>query len=666
MNKKMKLGSQIIIIMFIAVLIPTLAISGINFYREKGTVENTFSVSTADNVNRVSEVIKGIAKSNIESIDMLSKDPNALAILNNPDSEQWLKKSFQSFLDTHKDVVSAYYGVKDGKMMLMPEQKLPDGYDPRQRDWYKEAVDKKGQAIITAPYEDAAEKGKYIVTFAKAVPDEKSGDIIGVVAIDVKLSTLSESIASMKIGQDGYVALLDPSGKVIAHKNKDLLNKDSKSETWIDSVISNKEGKGKVAIGNQNMIYSVMQDKATEWKIVGLVPEKELLDQVAHSRNLSLMIGLISLALAALTGYIFSNSIVKPLKKIVVVLDRIKQGDFTVKVAEDKKMSHELAVITEATNGMINDIVNMMQSVTATSSKIRESSQSLAAITEESNAIGDEVSRAVQEIANGATNQASSLEDSAEAVGMLGEEVNKAMDDSKDMVKASFEVKEHTENGMKLVQNLTTTFEQTSQANLELAKEVEILSQNSNKISSITDTITEITEQTNLLALNASIEAARAGEAGRGFAVVADEVRKLAEQSSVSASEINTVIIEIKNSIAAVLQRIEMNKSLNAKTVESMDVTSSSFESIENAIKTLEVNINKVNGALEQINLNKNTVVGKIDEIATVSQETAASTEEVSASSEEQLAGLHEVTASAEALSNLAEELDTLVSKFKI
>lgn len=666
MNKRMKLGSQIILIMFIAVLIPTLAISGINFYREKGTVENSFSVSTADNVSKVSEVIKGIAKSNMESIDMLAKDPNALAILGNPDSEQWLKKSFQSYMDTHKDSVSSYYGLNNGKMIIVPDQKLPDGYDPRQRDWYKEAVEKKGQVIITPPYEDAIEKGKYIVTFAKTVADEKSGDIIGVVAIDVKLSTLSESIASMKIGQDGYVALLDPSGKVIAHKNKDLLNKDSKSEKWIDSVISNKDGKGKVAVGNQSMIYSVMQDKATGWKIVGLVPEKELLDQVAHSRNLSLMIGIISLALAALIGYLFSNSIVKPLKKIVVVLDRIKQGDFTVKVAEDKKMSHELAVITEATNSMINDIVNMMQSVTTTSSKIRESSQSLAAITEESNAIGDEVSRAVQEIANGATSQASSLEDSAEAVGMLGEEVNKAMGDSKDMVKASFEVKEHTENGMKLVQNLSTTFEQTSQANLELAKEVEILSQNSNKISSITDTITEITEQTNLLALNASIEAARAGEAGRGFAVVADEVRKLAEQSSVSASEINTVIIEIKNSIAAVLQRIEMNKSLNAKTVESMEVTSASFESIERAIKTLEVNINKVNGALEQINLNKNTVVGKIDEVATVSQETAASTEEVSASSEEQLAGLHEVTASAEALNNLAEELDTLVSKFKI
>lgn len=666
MIKKMRLGRQIILILFIAVLVPIVAISSINYYREKTIVEDSFTVSTVDNVSRVSEIIKGISKSSIESIEELALDPNAIAIYQSPDNEIWLKKSFQSFLNTHKDVVGAYYGLSSGKMLIMPDQKLPEGFNPTQRDWYKQAVEKKGQVIITPPYEDALEKGRYLVTFAKAVADEKSGQVLGVVGIDVKLSTLSEAIASMKIGNDGYVALLDPSGKVIAHKNKDLLNKDSKSEAWIDKVISNKEGKGKAVVGNETMIYSVMQDKATEWKIVGFVPEKELLSKIDHSRNISLLIGLVALVLAALFGAFYSNGIVKPLKKIVVALDKIKEGDFTVKVEEDKKVSYEIAVITEATNSMIKDIVNMLQNVTSTSMKIRESSQSLAAITEESNAIGDEVSRAVQEIANGASSQAANLEQSAETVNILGEEVNRALDDSKDMVKASIEAKEHTENGMELIKDLTNTFEQTSQANIELAKEVEILSENSNKISSITDTITEITEQTNLLALNASIEAARAGEAGKGFAVVADEVRKLAEQSSVSAAEINKVIIEIKSSIAAVLERIEDNKSLNNKTVESVAVTSSSFESIEKAIKLLEVNINKVNNALEQINLNKNTVVGKIDEAATVSQETAASTEEVSASSEEQLAGLHEVTASAEALNHLAEELDSLVSKFKI
>jgi methyl-accepting chemotaxis protein len=663
---KKTLRKQIITLLVLVVITPIIGLTGFNLYNQSKDFKAQAKDTTKDNVNWIIDLIKETNKANTDSINMLALDPNALEIFNVDVSEMWLKKSFDSFLATHKDAANVFYGLNNGKMILCPEQKLPDGYDARQRGWYKAAIQSNGQAIITDPYEDAAQKGMYVITFAKAVKDSKSGEVLGVVGIDVKLETVSRVIKDLNIGKEGYAAILDKSGTIIAHRNSEVLGKTSKDEQWIEEVLAHNNSDESITIGKEKFIPYSAEEKATGWKIIGFMPENEITATVKESRNMAIVVSLVSVALSIAAGIIFASSITKPIARLINGLNKISKGDFTVSIDNKKGISYEIQEICNSVNKLVEDMVSVLKNISHTSSGIKESSESLVSISQQSNAVGEEVSRAVQQVSSGAQDQASSLDESSAIVNELGEEVNRAIESSRNMIAASKNVKTSTEDGTHIVEALKDIFGHSSNASKDLEDQISILADNSNKISAITDTITAITEQTSLLALNASIEAARAGEAGRGFAVVADEVRKLADQSAQSAGDINKVIIDIRKSVDSVLEKIQLSIELNQKSEKSVLLTNSSFQIIEEASNLLEENIGKVSDALEVINNSKDIVIQKISEVAVVAQETAATTEEVSASSEEQAAGLQEVVGAAEQLSTLSERLDEILKGFKI
>ena len=665
-TKGKKLRFQVISLLIIASFLPIVAISIGTYYSISKNLKSEFDNIAYQSTARVNEAINSLYKANYESTDMLSNDPNAVMIKANPDSAQWLMKSLEGFLKTHPDTLGIYLGTTDKKMYLEPKPNPPlsSTFDPTSRGWYKDANTKDGKVIATDPYVDAITK-KNCMTFAKTVKDNQ-GKLVGVIGLDIDLKIISNMVANIKLGEKGYSVVIDSAGAIVAHKNQDILGQNSEKQPWIKTITDSKENKLVIDVdGEKYLAYKSIIDK-TNLTIVGFIPLAEQTSKIREGLTIPSIVLVLSLIFVILVGTFFSSKLTKPMEKLVHILAKIKEGDFTQRVHENKHASLEIQEIIESVNNMIGDMVVVLGSVVESSNKVKESAESLAATTQESNAVGDEVARAVQQIAQGANEQSQILEESVNYSTTLGEEVNKTTANAKNMIKASLEVKQSTEEGIIVVNNLRSVFEESTKANIEVAKKVEILAENSNKISAITDTIKAITEQTNLLALNASIEAARAGEAGRGFAVVADEVRKLAEQSSVSASEIDKVISVIRTSVNGVLEQIMYSKELNTKTDKSVQTTNETFKKIEGAMELLQKDMNSVDNSLKEINNYKNKVSEKIGNAASVSEETAATSQEVSASTEEQAAGLQEIVSAAESLNALADNLRESISKFKI
>ncbi|MBK5242702.1 methyl-accepting chemotaxis protein [Clostridium sp.] len=662
--KGKKLSYQLILLLIVASFLPILLVSLSTYYGLSKNLKSEFDRSANQTITRVNEAIDSLYKANFESTDMLSNDPNAVMVKSNPDSAQWLLKSFEGYAKSHQDMLHVYLGTADNIMYLEPKVDLPATFDPTLTSWYKDAVNNDGKVISTNPYVDTDTKN-YVVTFAKTVKDNQ-GNLVGVLGIDIDLELISNMVQDIKLGNEGYSAILDSTGTIIAHKDKGLLGKNTKEQPWIKNIMDSKESKLTLNVnGEKYFVYKTLDEK-TNLTTVGFISMAEQSAKIIEGLTISFIVLVLSLIFVIVVGKVFSDKITKPMEKLINVLAKIKDGDFTQRVTQNKYASLEVQEIIESVNNMIGDMVVVLGNVVDSSNKVKDSAESLAATTEESNAVGDEVARAVQQIAQGANEQAQILEDSVNYSNTLGEEVNKSTINSKNMIKASLDVKNSTEEGIIVVDNLRSVFEENTKANDEVANKVEILAENSNKISAITDTIKAITEQTNLLALNASIEAARAGEAGRGFAVVADEVRKLAEQSSVSASEIDKVINVIRTSVDGVLEQIIYSKELNTKTGKSVQITNDTFKKIEGAMELLQTDMNNVDNSLKEISSYKDKVSEKIENAASVSQETAATSEEVSASTEEQAAGLQEIVSAAETLNALAENLRESISRFKI
>ncbi|MBZ9623566.1 MULTISPECIES: methyl-accepting chemotaxis protein [unclassified Clostridium] len=663
-RNRSKLSFQITILLILVSFLPIMLISISTYYSLSNNLSREFEGATVKSVERVNDAINALYNENYASVEMISNEVNTKMLKSKGAYPVNLMKNFEVFKNSHPQVLSIYVGTTDKKTYLIPRVVLKDNYDPTNREWYKAAESNDGKIIVTNPYVDSF-TDKYIMTFTKTVKDDKSS-LVGVVALDVALASISQTVAKIKLGDDGYATVIDSKGTIVVHKNNELIGKNSKQQQWVKTIMDSKQNYFNIKVDGIDYMAYKITDTNTGLISVGFIPVAERSKKILDGLTVPVIVLLVSLVFVIIVGKRFAGKITKPMSILIEILGKVKEGDFTNKVPEIMNTSLEVDEIIRSVNNMMEDMIFVLGNVVDSTNKVKDSAESLAATTEQSNAVGDEVARAVQQIAEGTNEQAQILEESITYANTLGEEVDKSTINAENMISASLEVKQSTKEGLIIVNNLKIAFTENIKANKSVASKVEILVENSNKISDITDKIKVITEQTNLLALNASIEAARAGEAGRGFAVVADEVRKLAEQSAVSALEIDKVIVDISTSVHELLQGIMYSTELNDKTNKSVEVTNETFIKIKKSIELLECNMVDVNSSLQNINQYKDILRDKLGNVASVVEEAAATTQEVSASSHEQLAGIQEVVKAAENLNCLADDLRESTNKFKI
>ena len=548
--------------------------------------------------------------------------------------------------------------------------------DVSEKDSFKRNM--KGEIVISDPFVSSLD-GQMIMTYGMPIKD-KNGNVVSIVEY-VRLATeVSEILNDVEFLETGSAYMINSEGTVIAHPNKKFVdelynsfkevqeNSELKALTEIETKMINGEtGVGTYIYEGVEKTIAYRPVGINGWSIGVTVDNNDILQSVEGIKYTAIFLTIMTIGLGILITFLLANKLTKAIGRVTENVKVISGGDFTIEVEEDLlSREDEIGAIGKSLENLKESLNNMIVRIKIIADEVDNKSVDLSAFSEELASSTNNITVAIQEVANGNTEQTSALNNISTIIDSFSNKIDKAAISINSVNTKAMQIGKNTSESKTIALKMEESVNRFDEEFNKFNGDILTLGEDMTSVSSITNLIKGISDRTNLLALNAAIEAARAGEMGRGFAVVADEIRNLAEQSKSSSEEIDQIIVKsCENTNNIVLKTNTINNELIVQK-ENIKEVMNVFDDIVESVESIIPELNNTYKEFNEIKENKDEIVKEVEEISTISEEIAASSEEISASSNELNTASEEVAISAQELGektrNIIEEFD----KFKL
>ncbi len=575
--------------------------------------------------------------------------------------------------------MSRLKGIKQiGVISLDGYPQFTDGtesFNVSDRDYFKEAVSGK-------PYVSTViiHKILKIPTQVVAVPIKDSESHVIGVLIALREAFLSELTDGIGYGKEGYSYIIDGTGVLIAHPNREFVNtqknfiEEAKTKpgyarlaAMFQRMIKGETGMDEYPFMGSDRFFTYAPIPGTNWSIAVGAHKSDIFQHVTSMRIVIIGVTFICVAIGIILMVLLSKSITGSITLAISHVGEIATGDLRKEIpVKLLKRGDEIGNLTRAINTLSKDLRNIIGNIrssleqvsagslqmTSTSMSFSENAQSQAASAEEITATVEEVSAGIENIATSSVEQLNRLGMFIDQIQSLSEKNNETGGKLKETQSISSGIAETAKSGEGLLRNMAESMSRITNSSMEM--------------TNIVGMINDISEQINLLSLNAAIEAARAGDAGRGFAVVADEISKLADQTASSIKDIDRFIHSNNDEINVGMKSVKATIETISSIISGVNKISGMMDSLSGLMKEqIESNITVNRDAIEMRNRSEE-IKNATEEQKIAMAEIVKSIGEINVQTQSNASGSEEMASTAQNFATLSDNLKNAVDLFKL